>query len=76
MGVTLINTCINEYKNTKMSSTVLKPLLLVIIKSYGRARNNNQKSKRLPSCALRKFHVTDGQNTCDQIMSNGRSKRA
>ena len=27
-------------------------------------------------CALRKFHVTDGQNTRDQITSDRRSKRA
>ena len=27
-------------------------------------------------CALRKFHVTDGQNTRDQITSDSRSKRA
>ena len=26
--------------------------------------------------ALRKFHMTDSQNTCDQIMKGGRSKHA
>ena len=30
----------------------------------------------LQRCALRKFHVTDGQNTRDQITSDRRSKRA
>ena len=29
-----------------------------------------------PSCALGKFHVTDGQNRRDQIMNDRRSKRA
>ena len=30
----------------------------------------------LQSCALRKFHVTDSQNTPDQITSGRRCKRA
>ena len=29
----------------------------------------------LQHCALRKFHMIDGQNTCDQIMSDRKSKR-
>ena len=34
------------------------------------------KTLLLQRCALRKFHVPDGQNTRDQITSDGRSKRA
>ena len=30
----------------------------------------------LQRCALRKFHVTDGQNSRDQIKSDRTSKRA
>ena len=30
----------------------------------------------LQRCALRKFHVTNGQNTRDQVTSDRRSKRA
>ena len=43
------------------------------------AGDNDQSSKRFCSnvrCALRKFHVTDGQNTRDQITRERRSKRA
>ena len=33
------------------------------------------KALLLQRCALRKFRVTYGQNTRDQITNNGRSKR-
>ena len=42
------------------------------------AGDNDRSSKRFCSnvwCALRKFHVTDGQNTRDQITRDRRSKR-
>ena len=33
-----------------------------------------QNTNLAPVLALRKFHMTDGQNTCDQITSAGRSR--
>ena len=42
------------------------------------AGDNDRKVKTLllQRCALRKFHVTDGQNTRDTITSDRRSRRA
>ena len=40
------------------------------------ACENDQRSKRFQRCALRKFHVTDGQNPHVQITSDRRSKYA
>ena len=42
------------------------------------AGDNDRRIKTLllQRCALRKFHVADGQNTRDQITSDGRSKLA
>ena len=56
-------------------------LKLEITQGYGVTTEcGRQRSKvktlLLQRCALRKFHVTDGQNTCDQITSDRRSKRA
>ena len=43
---------------------------LVITKGYGLRATTIE--GLLQYCALRKFHVTDGQNTRDQIKSDGR----
>ena len=42
------------------------------------AGDNDRKVKTLllQRCALRKFHLTDGQNTRDTITSDRRSRRA
>ena len=50
---------------------------LVITKGYGvRATTIEGQNAFAPRCALRKFHVTDSQNTRDQITSGRKSKRA
>ena len=53
--------------------------VLVITKRYGvRATTievQNAFLRFFAFCALRKFHVTDGQNTRDQITRDRRSKR-
>ena len=44
---------------------------LVITKGYGvQTTTIKVKTLLLQRCALHKFHVTDGQNTHDQIMSD------
>ena len=54
-----------------------KRLILVITKGYGvRASTIKGQNAFAPRCALRKFHVTDGQNTRDKITSDRRSRRA
>ena len=55
-------------------------LILLITKGYGVRATRRQRSKvktlLLQRCALRKFHVTDGQNTRDKITSDKRSRHA
>ena len=52
-------------------------IILVITKGYRvRATTIKVKTLLLHCCALRKFHVTDSQNTRDHITSERRSKRA
>ena len=50
--------------------------ILVVPSSNQRLRSAKVKALLLQRCALRKFHVTDGQNTRYQITSDRRSKRA
>ena len=50
--------------------------ILAAPSSNQRLRSAKVKALLLQRCALRKFHVTDGQNTRDQITSDRRSKRA
>ena len=50
--------------------------ILVVPSSNQRLRSAKVKALLLQRCALRKFHVTDGQNTRDQITSDRKSKRA
>ena len=66
-------------------SAPLKALQMVLFGDVGAnlanqrlqsAGDNDQGSKRLQRCALRKFHVTDGQNPYVQITSDRRSKYA
>ena len=65
--------------------TWLSPVILNLestglthLESEIRVGDNDRRSKAflLHRCALRKFHVTDTQNTRDQIRSDKRSKRA
>ena len=58
-------------KRLKLYSYILYPK----VTECGRQRSK-VKTRLLQRCALRKFHVTDGQNTRDQITSDRRSKRA
>ena len=56
---------------------MLRYLILVITKGYGvRAPTIEVKALSLKRCALHKFHVTDSQNTRDQITTDRRLKRA
>ena len=50
--------------------------ILVVPSSNQRLRSAKVKALLLQRCALRKFHVTDGHNTRDQITSDRKSKRA
>ena len=51
--------------------------ILVITKGYGvRATTIGVQTLLLQCCALRKFQVTDVQNTRDQITRSRRKKRA
>ena len=50
--------------------------ILVVPSSNQRLPSAKVKALLLQRCALRKFHVTDGQNTRDQITSDRKSKRA
>ena len=53
---------------------LLYPLLPTVREC--RRQRSTVKTLLFQHCALRKFHVTDGQNTRDQITSDRRSKRA
>ena len=59
-----------------LSQNSWDPLLvikkLVITKGYGVGASTME--KRFCSNAVRKFHVMDGQNTCDQITNDRSSK--
>ena len=50
-------------------------LLLVITKGYRVRATTIEDQNAFASCASSKFHVTDSQNTRDQITSDRRSKR-
>ena len=58
----------------------LKKYRLVITKGHGVLECGRQRLKvktlLLHRCALRKFRVTDGETTCNQITSDRRSKRS
>ena len=54
--------CINIHFIFKISSFLL-------IKT---SNNQRLRSSKVQRCALRKFHMTDGQNTRDQITSDRR----
>ena len=54
-----------------------KIFLLVKTKVTECGRQRSEvKTLFLQRCALRKFHLTDGKNTRDQIMSDRRAHRA
>ena len=69
MGIKLNQIQLSSWKHTYF----FKSWKLVITKGY-RVRATTVKTLLLQRCALRKFHVTNGQNLCEQVTSDRRSK--